>query len=117
MLYESNCFTHLQKWRYFPSTWEERGYFLAIDYDPYEVCPHPMLCSLEYSCLVLATLLAFLKQNPSNCEHGLCGKQFGESRSGEFIHPTKGKLVTYLRQVYTYYISMYFYLYLKLLRI
>jgi hypothetical protein len=61
-----------QKWRYFPSSWEERGYFLPIDYDPYE--------------------------NQSNFAHGLSGKQFHDSRSGEFIHPTKGKLVTYLRQ-------------------
>jgi kinesin family protein C2/C3 len=58
-----------QKWRYFPKSWEERGYFKAIDYDPYE-----------------------------NSESLGRGKQFRDTRSGEFIHPTKGKLVTYLRQ-------------------
>lgn len=26
-----------QKWRYFPDSWSERGYFLPIDYDPYQV--------------------------------------------------------------------------------
>lgn len=26
-----------QKWRYFPDSWNERGYFLPIDYDPYQV--------------------------------------------------------------------------------
>ena len=36
-------------------------------------------------------------------------KQFMESRSGEFIHPTKGKLVTYLRQVHknTHYLKVH----------
>ena len=26
-----------QKWRYFPDAWNERGSFLPIDYDPYQV--------------------------------------------------------------------------------
>ncbi len=26
-----------QKWRYFPDAWIDRGKFLPIDYDPYEV--------------------------------------------------------------------------------
>jgi hypothetical protein len=49
-----------QKWRYFPSAWSERGEFVPIDYDPYQV---------------------------------------NKVREGEFIHPTKGKLPTFLKQV------------------
>ena len=37
--------------------------------------------------------------NWQNSESLAQGKQFRDTRSGEFIHPTKGKLVTYLRQV------------------
>ena len=45
--------------------------------------------------LLLSVWLYIPLQNP-NSEFG---KQFLDSHSGEFIHPTKGKLVTYLRQV------------------
>ena len=33
-----------QKWRYFPESWSERGYFLPIDYDLYQVI---IICSMK----------------------------------------------------------------------
>ena len=51
-----------QKWRYFPSSWNDRGYWLPIDYDPYqvkyknrEVLPfyYPWNSSLHLRCRIL----------------------------------------------------------------
>ena len=57
----------LQKWRYFPDTWNERGSFLPINYDPYNVRefyspppqPSPLFSLILVSSITLICTLLF----------------------------------------------------------